>query len=221
MTKTTHGATKNYSFLWSYACAWTKWVPSNQFMNAGNAYDAANMTLERFGFIGMDKKCFWGMVGVDWVTPLKVSQVKPGTAPGTAPATEEPKGPSRDFEGGTYTQEDFGNGNTKINGIHNEAENWYLGRLWHKDPSGDRWVKVDLDGGTADFTAQIACKEMGYPSAGAAMYRGNHINTGKCSDNYFGPSDMDPPADVDEYFNANCNKDEADEIGQCKTFTFH
>ena len=36
------------------------------------------MTLERFGFIGMDKKCFWGMVGVDWLTPLKIQQIKPG-----------------------------------------------------------------------------------------------------------------------------------------------
>ena len=33
------------------------------------------MTLERFGFIGTDKKCFWGMVGVKWITPLKVEQI--------------------------------------------------------------------------------------------------------------------------------------------------
>ena len=33
------------------------------------------MTLERFGFIGTDKKCFWGMVGVKWITPLKVEQM--------------------------------------------------------------------------------------------------------------------------------------------------
>ena len=33
------------------------------------------MTLERFGFIGTDKKCFWGMVGVKWITPLKVEQL--------------------------------------------------------------------------------------------------------------------------------------------------
>jgi hypothetical protein len=31
------------------------------------------MTLERFGFIGMDKKCFWGMIGVEWLTPLKIT----------------------------------------------------------------------------------------------------------------------------------------------------
>ena len=73
-TQTTQGHTRNYSFHWQYACAFTKWVPSNQFLNAnGHAtFDPATMTLERFGFIGMNKKCFWGMVGVDWVTPLKV-----------------------------------------------------------------------------------------------------------------------------------------------------
>lgn len=71
--QTTEGLTRNYKFYWEYACAFTKWVPSNQFMHAGKNYDAKTMTLERFGFIGMNKKCFWGMVGVDWVTPLRVS----------------------------------------------------------------------------------------------------------------------------------------------------
>ena len=42
------------------------------------------MTLERFGFIGTDKKCFWGMVGVKWITPLKVEQIPVG---GKAAAT--------------------------------------------------------------------------------------------------------------------------------------
>jgi len=48
------------------------------------------MTLERFGFIGMNKKCFWGMVGVDWITPLKVEQVRPAAPapPPPAPAPE-------------------------------------------------------------------------------------------------------------------------------------
>lgn len=46
-------------------------------MHAGKTYDAKTMTLERFGFIGMNKKCFWGMVGVDWVTPLKIHQINP------------------------------------------------------------------------------------------------------------------------------------------------
>jgi hypothetical protein len=47
-------------------------------MHAGRAYNDKTMTLERFGFIGTDKKCFWGMIGVDWLTPLKIQQIKPG-----------------------------------------------------------------------------------------------------------------------------------------------
>jgi hypothetical protein len=53
----------------------TKWIPTNQFLNAGHEYKDDTMTLERFGFIGTDKKCFWGMVGVKWITPLKVEQI--------------------------------------------------------------------------------------------------------------------------------------------------
>ena len=72
-SQVTKGKAKNYKFHWKYACAFTKWIPSNQFMHAGKDYDAKTMTLERFGFIGMDKKCFWGMVGVEWLTPLRVT----------------------------------------------------------------------------------------------------------------------------------------------------
>lgn len=86
----TTGKTRNYKFHWKYACAFTKWVPSNQFMNAGQNYDAASMTLERFGFIGMNKKCFWGMIGVEWITPLKVTQLKSGPTP--KPVKKEEKG---------------------------------------------------------------------------------------------------------------------------------
>ncbi len=35
------------------------------------------MTLERFGFIGTNRECFWGMTGAYWVTPLKVNQIIP------------------------------------------------------------------------------------------------------------------------------------------------
>ena len=74
MDKTvTKGKAKNYKFHWQYVCAFTKWIPSNQFVHAGKDYVAASMTLERFGFIGMDKKCFWGMIGVEWLTPLRVT----------------------------------------------------------------------------------------------------------------------------------------------------
>ena len=67
----------NYQYFWKFVCAFTKWVPTNQFLFAGKKYDESIMTLERFGFIGTEKKCFWGMVGVKWITPLKVEQIKP------------------------------------------------------------------------------------------------------------------------------------------------
>ena len=40
-------------------------------------YDADTMTLERFGFIGMDKRCYWGSIGVLWKRPLPVEQILP------------------------------------------------------------------------------------------------------------------------------------------------
>ena len=61
-----------YKYMWKKACAYTKWVPSNQFMYANLDYNPATMTLERFGFIGMDKKCYWGSIGVLWKRPLPV-----------------------------------------------------------------------------------------------------------------------------------------------------
>ena len=79
----TKGKTINYEYFWKYACAWTRWVPTNQFLHCHEQkdpeclYDKTKMTLERFGFIGMNKKCFWGMVGVKWITPLKVDQKNP------------------------------------------------------------------------------------------------------------------------------------------------
>ena len=78
-SKTTWGITyKNYQYFWKFTCAFTKWVPTNQFMYAEDTvYDPTKMTLERFGFIGMDKRCFWGMVGVKWLQPLKIHQILP------------------------------------------------------------------------------------------------------------------------------------------------
>merc|ERR1711981_1096616 len=65
---TTNGHTyKNYQYFWKFVCAFTKWVPTNQYLHAGKIYKAEEMTLERFGFIGTEKKCFWGMVGVKWI----------------------------------------------------------------------------------------------------------------------------------------------------------
>lgn len=70
---------QHYLYMWKHACAYTKWVPSNQFMYSNLDYDATTMTLERFGFIGMDKRCFWGAIGVLWKRPLPVHQIMPNT----------------------------------------------------------------------------------------------------------------------------------------------
>ena len=37
---TTNGHTyRNYQYFWKFVCAFTKWVPTNQFLNAGNVYN--------------------------------------------------------------------------------------------------------------------------------------------------------------------------------------
>jgi len=80
----------NYRFDWKYVCAFTKWTPSNQFMHAGKKYNPKSMTLARFGFVGTDKSCFWGMTGVHWITPLKVDQI---ISKNPAPVVKKPKTP--------------------------------------------------------------------------------------------------------------------------------
>ena len=62
----------NYQFYWKFVCAFTRWIPSNQFMNVKMEFDPYSMTLERFGVVGIEKKCYWGMVGVKWLTPLEI-----------------------------------------------------------------------------------------------------------------------------------------------------
>ena len=83
-----------YKYMWKKACAFTKWVPSNQFMYANLDYNPETMTLERFGFIGMDKKCYWGSIGVLWKRPLPVDQILPNI--------QQPKGTNT--EAGTNTE---------------------------------------------------------------------------------------------------------------------
>lgn len=51
-------------------------------MFSGLTYDAANMTLERFGFVGTDKKCYWGLIGVQWIKPLPIWQILPNSTEG-------------------------------------------------------------------------------------------------------------------------------------------
>ena len=91
----------NYRFDWKYVCAFTKWTPSNQFLNAKRKYVASEMTLARFGFVGTDKSCFWGMTGVHWLTPLKVDQIIPpkGTAPPKTKAKKPVVKPTLKFLG--------------------------------------------------------------------------------------------------------------------------
>ena len=81
---------QNYLYMWKHACAFTKWVPSNQFMYSGLDYNPQEMTLERFGFIGMDKRCFWGSIGVLWKRPLPVEQILPNaTIPSNSPPVDK------------------------------------------------------------------------------------------------------------------------------------
>ena len=60
-------------------------------MYSGLDYDNSTMTLERFGFIGMEKKCFWGSIGVLWKRPLPVNQILPNTTITTQPEKPKPK----------------------------------------------------------------------------------------------------------------------------------
>ena len=76
--------------MWKHACAFTKWVPSNQFMYANIDYNDETMTLERFGFIGMDRRCFWGSIGVLWKRPLPVEQILPNVTALVEPPTPAP-----------------------------------------------------------------------------------------------------------------------------------
>lgn len=82
---------QNYLYMWKHVCAYTRWIPSNQFMYSGLDYDDSTMTLERFGFIGIDRKCFWGSIGVIWKRPLPVEQILPNATQTIQPPKPEPK----------------------------------------------------------------------------------------------------------------------------------
>ena len=68
--------------MWKWQCAFTRWTPSNQYLEKhkmsgdGHTYMESNkkITLSRFGFIGWDEKCYWGLFGVMWVKPLPIWQ---------------------------------------------------------------------------------------------------------------------------------------------------
>ena len=66
-----------YTYMWKWQCAFTRWTPSNQYLHEHLHtidYRSDKITLSRFGFIGWDQKCYWGIFGVMWVKPLPVWQ---------------------------------------------------------------------------------------------------------------------------------------------------
>merc|ERR1712224_640627 len=80
-TNTTRTATdQKYLYMWKHACQFTTWTPTNQFLHKNYAAHQSGtlnfkeMDLSRFGFIGTDKECFWGLIGVHWIKPLPVAQ---------------------------------------------------------------------------------------------------------------------------------------------------
>lgn len=77
---------QSYLYMWRHACAFTKWIPSNQFLHANEVFNPDSMTLERFGLIGVDKRCYWGCIGVLWKRPLPLWEILPNeTQPVVAP----------------------------------------------------------------------------------------------------------------------------------------
>ena len=56
----------HYFFQWRLACAWMKWTPSNQIIAAKKHLTEKNSTMRlgRYGIIGWDQQCFWGLIGV-------------------------------------------------------------------------------------------------------------------------------------------------------------
>lgn len=80
---------QEFLYMWKNGCTYTKWVPSNQFVYSGLDYNENTMTLERFGFIGMDKECYFGSIGMLWKFPLLSEMIMP--EPMATGNTEGPK----------------------------------------------------------------------------------------------------------------------------------
>merc|ERR550514_2495654 len=66
-----------YTYHWQWVCEYMTWTPTNQFIFDHRTFDPKTMTLHRFGMIGWNKDCFWGMTGVMWIQPLQVNQIVP------------------------------------------------------------------------------------------------------------------------------------------------
>lgn len=85
--------------MWRHACAFTKWIPSNQWLHEhpANPLDEASfgaLELSRFGLVGRDKRCYWGLVGVLWKRPLPIWEIRGESEPVanvTAPPVTEPE----------------------------------------------------------------------------------------------------------------------------------
>jgi hypothetical protein len=66
-----------YTYHWQWVCEYMTWTPTNQFIFDHRSFDPKTMTLHRFGMIGWNKDCYWGMTGVKWIQPLQVNQIVP------------------------------------------------------------------------------------------------------------------------------------------------
>lgn len=55
---------------------------------------AKEITLERFGFVGTGKECYWGLIGVLWVKPLPIHQILPPNNVAPPSSETEPKPPN-------------------------------------------------------------------------------------------------------------------------------
>jgi hypothetical protein len=55
-----------YTYMWKYQCAFTRWTPTNQYLHdkPKTNWNSNEITLARFGFVGWDQKCYWGLFGV-------------------------------------------------------------------------------------------------------------------------------------------------------------
>ena len=64
--------------MWKKACAFSKWIPTNQFLHDVHTkkikVNWKEKDLSRFGFVGDKKECYWGLIAVLWQKPLPVAQ---------------------------------------------------------------------------------------------------------------------------------------------------
>ena len=63
--------------MWRRDCFFASYTPSNQYLHSLGApfKPPAGLDYSRFGLIGHNKQCQWGLFGVQWIKPLPVFQV--------------------------------------------------------------------------------------------------------------------------------------------------